>query len=312
MNTRFQAGMRHWAFVCLLGHCIFSSATVASADEEKKQATIAARMLPGVESSGMIRLPNQWALSPAGKQIALGDFPVNLVLHPSGEWLAALHAGYGTHEVVIVTVAGERQKIVCRVPMDQAFYGSCFTPDGKTLFASGGEQEVVHAWDFAEGLLSRHRRIRMAAKTRTFVPGGMTTDAKGQTLFVAGVWGDAVNIVPLDDPDNRKTVKLAKDCYPYTCLPEPEGKRVFVSLWGKAGVAVLDRESERIAAVWPTESHPTEMALAPDGKTLYVTCANSTRVCVLDASHDGKVLQTISCALYPHAPSGNTPSSLCL
>ncbi len=269
-------------------------------------------VLPGLEPGGVVRLPNQWALRPAGKQLTLGDFPVNLALHPSGRWLAALHAGYGTHEVVIVALQNNAQKILSRVAVDQAFYGMSFAPDGKTLFVSGGEQEVVHAWDFDDGLLAHHRMFPMVSGQERFVPSGLATDAEGKTLFVAGVWGHSVNIVPLDTPDKHRAVKLEKDSYPYTCLPEPGGKRLFVSLWGKSSVAVLDLESERVAAVWPTESHPTEMALTSDGKTLYVSCANSTRVCVLDVAHDGKPLQTIVCALYPQAPSGNTPSSLCL
>jgi DNA-binding beta-propeller fold protein YncE len=274
-------------------------------------------MLPGLEPGGLVRLPNQWALHPAGKQLALGDFPVNLVLHPSGRWLVALHAGYGSHEVVIVALQGNAQKIVCRVEVDQAFYGLCFAPDGKTLFASGGEQEVVHAWDFDDGLLAHHRVLRMRSHAERgnenlrFVPSGLALDAQGKHLFAVGLWGHAVNMLPLDAPDKLRSVKLEKDSYPYTCLPEPGGKRLFVSLWGKSSVAVLDLESGRVA-VWPTESHPTEMALTPDGKTLYVSCSNSTRVCVLDVAHDGKPLQTIVCALYPKAPSGNTPSSLCL
>jgi DNA-binding beta-propeller fold protein YncE len=270
------------------------------------------RMLPGVEPGGAIRLPNQWALRPAGKQIPLGDFPVNIALHPTGRWLAVLHAGYGTHEVILVSLQGKQEKIACRVAVDQAFYGLCFAPDGKTLFASGGELEVVHAWDFDDGLLSRHRTFRMVNGLKTFVPSGLATDAGGKTLFAAGLWGHAVNIVPLDEPDKRRTVKLHKDSYPYTCLPEPGGKRLFVSLWGKSAVAVIDLESDNVAAVWPTESHPTEMALTPDGKTMYVSCSNSTRVCVLDVTNEGKSLQTIVCALHPRAPSGNTPSSLSL
>jgi DNA-binding beta-propeller fold protein YncE len=282
------------------------------AESRKPKAESRKRMLPGVEPGGVIRLPNQWALRPAGKQVVLGDFPVNLALHPTGQWIAALHAGFGTHEVIVVALAGANQKITCRVPIDQTFYGLCFTPDGKTLFASGGEYEVVHAWTFEEGLLAQHRTIRMADRMKSFVPCGLTTDAAGQTLFAAGVWGHAVCMVPLDNPNKRRTVMLDKDSYPYTCLPEPGGKRLFVSLWGKAGVAVLDLESDKVAAVWPTDSHPTEMALAPNGKTLYVSCANSTRVCVLDAMHDGKALQTIACTLHPNSPSGNTPSSLSL
>src|SRR5450631_4013087 len=51
------------------------------------------QVLPGVQPDGSIRLPNQWSLRPAGKQMTLGDFPVNLALHPEGKFLAALHAG---------------------------------------------------------------------------------------------------------------------------------------------------------------------------------------------------------------------------
>ncbi len=272
------------------------------------------RMLPGLEPGGMIRLPNQWALQPAGKQIPLGDFPVNLVLHPSGRWIVALHAGFGTHEVAVVSLQGTTQSVVCRVPIDQAFQGICFAPDGKTLFASGGEQEVVHVWDFEEGLIHRHRTLAMATPPNVFVPSGLAVADDGKTLYAAGLWGHAVNIVPLENPKARRTIPMGKDSYPYTCLVDPSGKRLFVSLWGKSAVAVVDLKSDKRIAEsgWNTQSHPTEMALSPDGKTLYVACSNSTRVCVLDAENDGKELQTIDCALHPNAPSGNTPSSLCL
>ena len=53
------------------------------------------------------------------------------------------------------------------------------------------------------------------------------------------------------------------------------------------------------------------MVLSPDGKALFVACANSTKVSVIDPS-TGKGLQTIVCSLYPSAPNGNTPNSLAL
>jgi sugar lactone lactonase YvrE len=281
-------------------------------DDARPAAPAAPRVLPGIKAGGEVLLPNQWSLRPVGRQLALGDFPVNLALHPEGKWLAALHAGYGEHEIVIVGLQGERQHVACRVPVRQTFYGLCFASDGKTLFASGAEFEVVHAFAFDDGLLSRRREIRVANVKDKFIPGGLALDADGRTLFAAGTWGDGVCILPLDRPESRRTVALEKGSYPYACLPEPQGNRLFISLWGKAGVAVLDREAGKIVAIWPTESHPTEMALSPDGKTLFVACANSTKVSVLDAAADGKALETIHSALYPNAPAGNTPNSLCL
>jgi DNA-binding beta-propeller fold protein YncE len=272
-------------------------------------APAAARVLPGVQPGGEVRLPNLWSLRPAGRQVVLGDFPVNSALHPSGKWLAVLHAGYGAHEVVVVSLAGRRENVVCRVTLPQTFYGLAFSPDGKTLYASGGEYDVAHAFAFDAGLLGRRREIRICPAEDDFVVGGLAVDKAGKTLFAAGTWGHSVRIVPLDDPAKVRAVPMPAGSHPYTCLPD--GKRLLVSLWAASGVAVVDLATGKVKETWKTESHPTEMALSPDGKTLYVACANSTRVSVLDA-RTGKPLETILCALYPSAPSGNTPSSLCL
>jgi DNA-binding beta-propeller fold protein YncE len=256
-----------------------------------------------------VQLPNQWSLRPAGRQLILGDFPVNQALHPSGRWLAVLHAGFGEHEVMTVDL--QRQKMVARVGIPQAFYGLCFSPDGHFLYASGGEFEVVHAYQFEDGFLFRHKTVAVAPETTKFIPGGLAVSADGKTLFAAGTWGDAVCMVPLDTPDKRLTISLGKESYPYACTLDPAGNRLFVSLWNRAAVGVIDLGEKRLVGTWPTEKHPTEMALSPDGKTLYVACANSTKVTVLDVA-SGKALETIACSLYPTAPAGNTPSSLSL
>src|SRR5438477_196541 len=83
--------------------------------------------------------PNRWSIKPAGTQVELGDFPVNMALHPDGKWLAVLHAGYGTHEIMMIELQAKKPRVSSRVILDQAFYGLAFSADGKTLVASGGE-----------------------------------------------------------------------------------------------------------------------------------------------------------------------------
>ena len=46
----------------------------------------------------------QWSLRPAGKQVSLGDFPVNIAVHPGGRYAAVMHSGYGPHEIIIVDI----------------------------------------------------------------------------------------------------------------------------------------------------------------------------------------------------------------
>src|SRR6476469_9859216 len=122
----------------------------------------APRVLPGLLADGFVQLPNQWKLRPAGRQIEVGNFPVNAAVHPSGQYLAVLHAGWGDHEILILDLNRAKQKIVSRVIIDQTFYGLCFSPDGHKLYASGGEFETVHEFDFSRGLLGNPRVISLA------------------------------------------------------------------------------------------------------------------------------------------------------
>jgi YVTN family beta-propeller protein len=279
------------------------------ADDLPKDAP-APRTLPGVKAGGTTLLPNGWSLKPAGRQLPLADFPVNLALHPEGRWLAVLHAGHGDHEIMIVDL--KTQKKVSRVILDQAFYGLCFSPDGKHLYASGGEFEVVHAFDFAGGLPSNHREIQLVDPKEKFIPAGLAVDPDGSRLAVAGPWGGAVMVAKLlPDPERWRRIDLAAESFPFACQFDKDGRRLFVSLWNKAAVAEIDVATSKVTATRPTEEHPTEMALSPDGKTLYVACANSTKVSVIDVTN-GRTRETIACALYPAVPKGNTPNSLCL
>lgn len=347
-----------WAvFLVLLGGvALFAFTRPPQPPKAEQPGVIAAkpteRVLPGFNKDGFVQLPNQWRLKPAGRHLELGDFPVNIAIHPTGQYAAVLHAGYKEHEVVIVDLNPKRTRIVSRVPVDQAFYGMTFSPDGKQVFASGGEFEVVHVFNFEQGYLTKAKTLDVSPpekSTRRVVVGGLTLDAGGKDLFVASPWGDCVVRVPLDNPDNRvlipmtpepkkeavaakgdppsppdgrkeTTEKAAKQeekkekdigAFPYYCVVEPGGKRAFTSLWNRAAVAVIDLEKNAVAATWPTAEHPTEMLLSPDGQALYVACANSTKVSVIDPA-TGKGLQTIACSLYPQAPNGNTPNSLAM
>jgi DNA-binding beta-propeller fold protein YncE len=312
------------------------------------------RVLPGLHADGFVQLPNQWRLKPAGKQLEVGNFPVNMAVHPSGQYLAVLHAGYQEHEVMIIDLNRAKQKIVSRVAVDQTFYGLCFSPDGRRLYASGGELEVVHEFEFSRGLLGNARTVSLAGAGEKLIVGGLATDAIGRELFACCTWGDVVVRVPADNPENRTVIHVGvakagekkekpkgdppsppdgrkdpkdgdprkkepakstvadRGVHPYACLPSPDGKFLYVSLWADAHIAVIDLEKNEVVKRVPTAPHPTEMVVDANRKALYVACANSTQVSVFEIDDDFEAVQTINCALYPSAPNGNTPNSLTL
>src|SRR5882757_10191763 len=113
--------------------------------------------LPGLRADGSVLLPNQWSLRPAGRQVDLGDFPVNIAVHPDGRFAAVLHCGHGAHEIVVVDV--KEAKEVSRTPVNEAFYGLEFSHGGSRLYCSGASDEVVHVFDFKEGKLTASQEI---------------------------------------------------------------------------------------------------------------------------------------------------------
>src|SRR5262245_56214955 len=140
----------------LIGGSVILATAAGVGCEPKPGGTLT---MPGIDDDGFIMLHNQWKIRPVGVQTEVGDFPVHAELHPSGRWLAVLHTGFGGHEVIVLELKGARPRILSRVEVPQAFYGLCFSPDGKSLFVSGGEYERVHRFDFDQGYLYHPRTI---------------------------------------------------------------------------------------------------------------------------------------------------------
>jgi len=299
---------------------------------------------PGQRPDGSVLLPNQWSLNPVGRQVELGDFPVNIAVHPQGRYAAVLHAGYSDHEIRLVDIAEGR--VVGRYPIKEAFYGLAFSKDGKLLVCSGAGEELIHVFTFKDGQLSNHNRVKLWEPKKKAVPAGLAINKNGTQVFSADVWGNSVAgvslfgapntfeilmntnvgrvesapIKPSADFDTAAAQKReqaalferdAAGAFPYACALDEGRHRLYVSLWAEASVAVIDLNTRKIVAHFPTEEHPCEMVLTRSGKYLFVANASRNTVTLLDTM-SGKPVELISAALYPQSPPGSTPNSLAL
>ena len=159
---------------------------------------------------GSVLLPNQWSLRPVGKQVELGDFPINVAVHPDGRFAAVLHCGYSAHEILVVDIPAA--KVVSRTAVHEAFYGLEFSKDGRQLFCSGAGDEVVHAFEFQQGSLTNHHPIKLRDRKLRAVPAGLAVDAAAARLFVANVWGDRVTRVDLSPQAKVADILLGDEC----------------------------------------------------------------------------------------------------
>ncbi len=299
--------------------------------------------LPGIQQDGAVRLPNQWFLRPAGRQFIVGDFPVNIALHPGGKFAAVLHCGNGQHEIVILESATGR--IVSRAALDEAFYGLAFDKRGERLYCSGAGEELVHTFAFKDGYLNDHAELRLRNVKERGIPAGLVADPDGSLLYVANVWSHSLSIV---DPAAKTVVELPlgtntaasaprnlptatsddeaaitkraealldqtkpEDPFPYACVLDAKRGRLYVSLWAQSAVAVIDTATRTVVTRWTVEEHPNEMALSKSGKHLFVANANRNTVSVVDTD-SGRTIEVLTSELQPNSPPGSTPNSLAL
>lgn len=315
MSTRSKLAFPF--FACVLA-CVCHSFALAQLDrDDPKNTDPKARplaTLPGMQPSGTTLLPNGWTINAQGKQATLGDLPVHLLVHPSGEEMAILHSGYGEHEIITLDVKTLNK--IARIPIPQTFYGLTFSSDGNHLIASGGEDERIYVYPYSKGYLGAPRVLVLGTKTDRFVASGIGLSKDNSNLYVCGLLANQVKRLdaPLEREGGTKvleaeTLQLPEESYPYTVLEDPARARLFVSLWGRAEIAVVDLNEWKIVSRWPTRSHPTEMILLEESNRLLVACSDESSVVAIDST-TGETQEVLSTALYPAAKNGSTPSAI--
>src|SRR5688572_29711787 len=184
---------RHHFSPLLIAFLVISLAVAAQTPHSALRTSHA--IWPGRQPDGSVLLPNLWSLRPVGTQIDLGDFPVNIAVHPDSRFAAVLHCGFGPNEIVVVDIPAA--KIVSRTKIQEAFYGLEFSNGGNRLYCSGAGNEVIRVFNFNDGQLEADREISLRDAKERGIPGGMAVSADAQDLYVANVWGQRVAKVDL-------------------------------------------------------------------------------------------------------------------
>ncbi len=242
---------------------------------------------PGMSRAGVVVLPSGWALKPAGRQNGLGDLPVQIAVHPSEPILAVLHAGYGEHE--IVTIRQNNGRVIARVSLPASFAGLVWSSDGTKLFAGGGFDDCIYRFDHAGGLLSQQRILKFPrrpnaapepgerARPSPSVAAGLALTKDGKTLYAAAAFCHSLARFDAETGVFRDEIALEPGSYPYGLALDESRQRLYVSLWSKAKVAVVDLSTMKVSGTWQTEEHPNEMLLARQGASFMSRMPIATR-----------------------------------
>jgi DNA-binding beta-propeller fold protein YncE len=269
---------------------------------------LVATVLPGTAGDGTITLPNGWRLAPAGKSLQLNDLPLNIALSADGRFAIVANNGLARPTLSVVDVAA--WNVVSTFALDAAWYGLAISPDGKNVYVGGAAQNNVQEFALSgDGTLTRARTFALPAATADTFAGGLAISRDGRTLFVTRVFATSLSSIDLPSGQVKKTVTLSAE--PYTAAVSPDGRFVYVSIWGGTGVEVYMADTLTLVTVLATDPHPNAMTLSNDGRRLFVACANHDSVWVFDTL-TFEAIEQVAVGLYPQEPATSTPNALSL
>jgi hypothetical protein len=152
------------------------------------------------------RLPTGVVLDPVGSSIPLGSMPPAMTFSPDSTRVLVLLCGYREQSLQVVDVRSGR--VTQTLTQPAAFPGLAFAPDGRTLYTSGGDRDVVYRYAWRDGAaalvdslgLSRGAPGRHGTRYPSGLalsPHGLALSAAGDRLYVAEADHDAAAIFAL-------------------------------------------------------------------------------------------------------------------
>ena len=155
-------------------------------------------------------------LSPDGRTLAIICAGQNSLYKPDG----TVDTANSTQYIFLYDVSGaNRKQPVLKQVIQQpnAYVGLVFSPDGKTLYAAGGVDDIVYAYSNNGGSWSNSGKISLGHNDKGVGigvrpnAGGLGISADGKTLIVANNYNDSISVIDT----TSLTVRYEHDLRPF-------------------------------------------------------------------------------------------------
>jgi DNA-binding beta-propeller fold protein YncE len=261
-------------------------------------------------------------LSPDGTTLAVITAGQNSLDKPNG----SLDTANSTQYIFIYNVAGasKTQPLLTQViKQNNSQVGLVFSPDGETLYAAGGADDVVYGYTVTAGTWLLSTKIPLGHNNQGVGLGvrpnasGLGISADGKTLVVVNNYNDSISVIDTA----TSSVRYEHDLRPFFANNEGAAGGVggtfpfaFVVKGNGTAYVSSDRDREVIAIdiSSPTAGHLIKrieldgnalgMTLDQSQSTLYVAQDNTDEVAVIDTSKNA-----VTDGIDARAPNGMLP-----
>ena len=256
-----------------------------------------------------VLLPNGWSITPIGKNIGLGDLPLNMVISNNKKWMAVTNNGQSIHCIQLIDIA--KAQIVDSMLIPKAWYGLAFSSNDQSLYVSGGHDNRVNRYIINNSKLELVDSFILGKPWPNAIgTAGLDVDESVHNkLFVVSKEAKSLYVFDLGTKKLISQLRLGAEAY--ACKLSLDKKVLYISLWGDKKVLVYDIGNSKISAEIAVGDHPNEMLLNKKGDYLFVANSQDNTVSVIDTKNN-TVVETLSAALYPASPSGSTSNGLAL
>ena len=286
----------------------------------------------GPQADGSILVPTNQLLRPAGFQVYFPGRPVDLALTPDKKLLVVKNRK--SLDIIRIQDRTIIQSLAYK-ESGSSFTGLSVSEDGRKLFVTDAKDQI-HIAELDENLILQWEdSIKLPSPSigGNPVPGGLTLNNQQNEIYVTLSRNNTLAVVNLADA----TVKeIPVGIAPYEVVLATDSK-AYVSNWGgriprkgestyntsgsqvlvdpQTGIAnngtvsVVDLAANVQIKDIDVGLHPGGMVLCPDRTRLFVACANSDIVSVINTSTD-EVIEEISVHLDDNLPFGSAPNAL--
>lgn len=253
-------------------------------------------------------LPNGWSLSPVGDQIPLGDLPLNIALSPDMNYAAVTNNGESTQSIQLIDL--HRQQLLDTYEIGKSWLGLAFGTDGKSLYASGGNDNFIVRFNVKDNKLICRDTFKLGVPIEDKISvAGIAVDESAQRIYA--VTKDNNSLYILDSGTKKIVKQIPLGGEGYTCILSPDKKHLYCSCWGCNKIVIINLKSQGIEEAIPVGDHPNDMVTDKKSKMLYVANSNDNSVSVIDLMKR-KVIETLNAALFPTELCGSTTNSVAL
>lgn len=258
--------------------------------------------------SKRITLPNGWHLTPAGKTVRLGDLPLNIAISPSQKMAAITNNGQSTQTLQLVDI--KKGVTTDTVIIGKSWLGLAFSDDGKQLYASGGNDNIIIRYEIRNKKFSTADTIVIGKPWPEKISiAGLTVDDKNNRLYAVTKENNSLYVINTKSKQILSQHDLGGEGY--TCILSPDRQILYVSCWGCDKIEIFNTQQQKFTGTISVGDNPNDLYLTKNGAFLFVANANDNSVSVID-TRLGKVIETLNTALYPGAPTGSTTNSVAL